>query len=285
MDLAAKPLEHYLGVMVEHYERWDMGKRFVEVHIEKELYANWKAAKEAFMENYHTHETHPQLMYGNADEVTQYDIYGDHVTRFYACNGVSSPHLPKPLSEDEILATMLVGDRSLLGDELKRKPGESARVVMARFLRKVMGERYRVDLSKYTDTEVLDVLEYQLFPNMILFPGLSISMVYRFRPIGTDPNRSLFELLVLRPVPDEGPRPQPAEPFRLAENDSFTTVPGMDQALGAVYDQDTGILRAQQEGFMASGRGAQTLTNYQEVCIRALHRTLDKYLHGAPLEP
>lgn len=36
---------------------------------------------------------------------------------------------------------------------------------------------------------------------------------------------------------------------------------------------------------MASGRGRQTLTNYQEVCIRALHRMLDKYLHGAPIEP
>lgn len=48
MDPAAKLLEHYLGVMVEHYERWDMAERFVEVHIEKELYANWKAAKEAF---------------------------------------------------------------------------------------------------------------------------------------------------------------------------------------------------------------------------------------------
>jgi phenylpropionate dioxygenase-like ring-hydroxylating dioxygenase large terminal subunit len=285
MDENARPLRQFLGAMCEDFQRWDLAGRFVEVHIEKVLHANWKSAKEAFMENYHTHETHPQLLAGNGDEMTQYDVLGDHVARFYVANGVSSPHLDRPLSEKELLETMLVGDRSMLSAGLEIKEGESARTVMARYLRQVIGERYRADLSRYTDTEILDVIEYQLFPNMIVFPGISISMVYRFRPIGMDPNRTLFELLVLRPIADDGERPDPAQPVRLREEDSFTTVPGMDAALGAVYDQDTGILRSQQEGFHASYKGAETLTNYQEVCVRHLHRTLDKYLHQDKISP
>jgi phenylpropionate dioxygenase-like ring-hydroxylating dioxygenase large terminal subunit len=274
-----------MGVMPDHFKDWDLENRFIELHIEKELYANWKTAEEAFMENYHTQEAHPQLRYGNGDEMTQYDIFGDHVSRFYATNGVSSPHLERPLTEQELLDLMLVGDRSVLGDEMNLGKDETARMVMARFLRKVMGDKYKCDLSRFSDTEMIDVIEYHLFPNMILFPGISLPMVYRFRPIGMDPNRSLFEMIILKPVPDDGERPEPAAPYRITENESFTSVPGMDQALGHVFDQDTGILRSQQEGFLAAKKKGETLTNYQEVRVRHVHQTLDKYLNGEQLRP
>lgn len=282
MDDNAPSLEEYMAPLAEHFEGWDLSKRYVDIHIEKELYANWKTAQEAFMENYHTQETHPQLLLGNGDENTQYDIFSDHVSRFYATNGVSSPHLEKPLTEQELVNTMLVGDRTMLADELTLHVGETARVVMARVLRKVLSEAYKADMSRYTDTEMLDVMEYSLFPNMTLFPGLSLPMIYRFRPLGDDPNRSLFDLLFLRPIPDSGERPEPAQPVRLTEQDSYTTVPGIDPDFGHVYDQDTDNLRAQQEGFRAAKKKGQTLTNYQEVRIRHLEQTLDKYLREEP---
>ncbi len=278
MDENAPSLEDYMAPLAEHFRDWDLSKRYVAVHIEKELFANWKTAQEAFMENYHTQETHPQLMYGNGDEVTQYDIFSDRVSRFYSANGVSSPHLEKPLTEQQLVDTMLVGDRTVLKDALTVGEGETARVVMARVLRQVLGEQYQADLSHYTDAEILDVPEYMLFPNMTLFPGISLPMLYRFRPIGNDPDRSLFEILFLRPLPDSGERPAPATPIRLKELDSYTTVPGVDPGFGIVYDQDTNNLRAQQEGFKASRKKGQTLTNYQEVRIRHFQQTLDKYL-------
>ena len=37
-------------------------------------------------------------------------------------------------------------------------------------------------------------------------------------------------------------------------------------------------LRAQQEGIRAARKPGETLLNYQEVRIRLLHHTLDKYL-------
>lgn len=278
MDPEAEPFERYAKTLIEHFKDWKLEDRYVELHIEKELYANWKASQEAFMENYHTHETHPQLMQGNGDENTQYDIFDDHVSRFYAANGVNSPHLKTPLSEQELVNTMLVGDRRVVNDDMILKPGETARVLMARMMRQVLGEKYKHDMSRYTDTEMLDVQEYALFPNMTLFPGLSLPMIYRFRPIGMNPNRSLFELIFLRPVPDDGTRPEPAQPVRLSEDESYTTVDGIDPGFGHVYDQDTGNLRCQQEGFMAAHKKGQTLTNYQESRIRHLHQTLDKYL-------
>ncbi|GAB4144811.1 MAG: aromatic ring-hydroxylating dioxygenase subunit alpha [Sphingomonadales bacterium] len=278
MDENAPPLEDYMGVLPEHFANWHLENRYVELHMAKELPCNWKTALEAFLESYHTMETHPQLMQGVNDANVQYDVYGDHVSRFYAASGVNSPHLEKPLTDQELVNTMLVGDRSVLSESLTVGEGETARTVMARFLRKVLGEKYRTDLSSYSDSEIIDTIEYYLFPNMVLFPGLSLPMVYRFRPIGMDPNRTVFEILFLRPVPDDGIRPPPAEVVRVREDESYSSVPGMDEAFGHVYDQDTDNLRAQQHGFLASRKGAQTLGNYQEVRIRHVHRTVDKYL-------
>ncbi len=173
---------------------------------------------------------------------------------------------------------MLVGDRAVLGDDLKMQPGESARIVMARMMRKALGASYGTDLSGYADTEMIDVAQYSIFPNMILFPQWSLPMVYRFRPIDNDPDRTLFELLFLRPNPDDGPRPPYAEPHRLTEAESYMSAPGFDPDLGHVYDQDTDNLRAQQEGFRAARKEGQTLLNYQEVRVRHLHQTLDTYL-------
>ncbi|WP_159983655.1 MULTISPECIES: Rieske 2Fe-2S domain-containing protein [unclassified Novosphingobium] len=288
LDTDPMPLQDYLGVLPEHFRDWGMADRYVELHMAKELPCNWKTAQEAFLESYHVIETHPQLMTGVGDANVQYDCYGDHVSRFYAVGGVNSPHLEKPLSEQDLVNMMLVGDRSVL-DELTVRPGETARLVMARFLRRTLADKYLADLSRFSDSEIIDTIEYHLFPNMILFPGLSLPMVYRFRPIGLDPNRTLFEILFLRPVPDCKKRPEPAPAVYVKENESYSIVPGMDVAFAMVYDQDTNNLRSQQQGFLNalhSGRKvAQTLGNYQEVRIRHFNATVDKYVKDEKIEP
>src|SRR5690606_32386191 len=112
MDENARPLHEYLGVIPEHFRNWDMENRYITLHIQKELPCNWKAAAEAFMENYHTRETHPQLLASTSEPSTQYDIYGDHVSRFYALMGIQSPHLERKLTEQELLDQFLISDSS-----------------------------------------------------------------------------------------------------------------------------------------------------------------------------
>ncbi|WP_380878516.1 hypothetical protein ACFB49_17240 [Sphingomonas sp. DBB INV C78] len=288
LDPDAKPLEDYLGVLPDHFADWGLEERYVDLHMAKELPCNWKTAQEAFLESYHVLETHPQLMAGVGDANVQYDCYGDHVSRFYAAGGVNSPHMEEQLSEQELVNMMLVGDRSVL-DDMNVGEGETARIVMARFLRRTLGEKYGTDLSRFSDSEMIDTIEYHLFPNMVLFPGLSLPMVYRFRPIGMDPNRTLFEILFLRPLPDDRDPPEPAQVFHVKEEESYSIVPGMDPAFGAVYDQDTNNLRSQQKGYLNalhSGRKTgQTLGNYQEVRIRHFNATIDKYLAGEAIVP
>ena len=146
-------------------------------------------------------------------------------------------------------------------------------------LRKLFDEEMDVEVpDELTIGEIIDTAEYTVFPNMFMFPGLSLPMVYRFRPIGNDPDQSLFDLLYLRPIPRSGEAPEPPEPVRITIEESYTSVPGMDPDMGHVYDQDTKNLGLQQEGFKAAGKKGETLGNYQEIRIRHLHQTIDKYL-------
>ena len=280
LDDNAEDLEVYLQELPEHFKDWDMEHRFTEVHVAKELPCNWKAALEAFLEAYHVMETHPQLLEGTSDANIQYDIYQQHITRFYSASGASSPHLERPLTEQELVDAMLVGDRSMLTDELEVKEGETARIVMARFLRKTLGEKYQVELDHFSDAEIIDTIEYHVFPNMVLFPGLSLPMVYRFRPLGCDPDRSLFEILFLRPFAPGAERPDAPEVSLVKEEESYAVAEGLDPDMAHVYDQDTSNMRAQQLGFKAAKKNGGTLGNYQEARIRHFHQVLDGYING-----
>jgi hypothetical protein len=156
--------------------------------------------------------------------------------------------------------------------------GKLARSVYAEYQRKTMGEEMGVDLSGYSDSEMVDSIEYHLFPNMFMFPGITLPMIYRFRPIGNDPGRALFDLLFLRPLAPGQERPEAPKPHRLTSGESYATAPGMSQGLGFVYDQDTDNLAMQYKGFQTSRKRGQTLGNYQEARVRRVHMTLDKFL-------
>jgi hypothetical protein len=129
-------------------------------------------------------------------------------------------------------------------------------------LREQISQASGVPLDMYSDSEMLDSIEYHLFPNMCLFPGVSLPMIYRFRPIGTDPSRSLFDLMFLKLVPPGTPVEHPPEPVRLTVEQSYAEAPGMNPGLGGVYDQDTDNLALQYQGFLGSAKRGQTLGNY-----------------------
>ena len=230
------------------------------------------------MENYHTRVTHPQLLSTSSEPSTQYDLFSDHVTRFYVLFGMQSPHLEEQLSEQEILDQMLVSDSSVLDQDVLKVPeGGTARRTLTKFMRDLFKNTYDMDTLHLSDSEILDSIQYNLFPNMFLFTGLSLPMIYRFRPLGTDPHSSLFDLVFLAPVPQSGERPAPADIIHLGKDESFTTIKSMDQNMAHIYDQDTGNLKNQQLGFKTSKKPGMTLGNYQESRIRHFHKVIDKY--------
>ena len=279
-DHDAMPLADFLGVLPEHFANWRMEDKFIAMHVRKMLPANWKACLEAFLESYHVLETHPQGVATVGDANSQYDIYGEHVSRFVHLVGFPSPHIRAPRTEQQTLdALMAEGVVEGVGKNPLQVPeGGRAREVFADYLKDLLGRAYQKDFSRLTVTETIDAIEYSLFPNTCFFPSLLFPMVYRFRPNGSDPDSTIFDLLYLQPLPDSGKRPDPAEPVELDFDQSFHIVPGFDLGLATIYDQDTGNLIGQQRGFKSSTKPGQTLGNYQEIRARHVHQTLDKYL-------
>ncbi|MBI1180472.1 MAG: aromatic ring-hydroxylating dioxygenase subunit alpha, partial [Alphaproteobacteria bacterium] len=277
MDENAGPLEDFLEVLPAHFAHWPLEKRYTALHVQKVLPANWKAAQEAFAEAYHVLETHSQALYTASDANAQYDVFGERTSRFIHTVGIPSPHVAEPVSETEILRRMRGG-----GEDLSVPEGGTARSVVAEQMRTAMGEAFDVDLSGLSPSELMDSIQYHLFPNTYLHSGVALPLVYRFRPNGMDVNSAIFDILVLRPVPEHGEAPEAPEPVRLKPGETYTTVPGLDPGLAVVYDQDTGNLEMQQRAFQSAAAGAgkrgETLGNYQEIRIRRIHKTLDKYL-------
>lgn len=275
-DDEAEPLEDFLGVLPEHFADFGIEDRYIETHLCKRLPVNWKAAEEAFMEAYHVKETHA----GGADysePITTYDIFPENVNRFIHTVGSANPRMPEPPTEQELMA-QLWGRRGPADGGVPEVPeGKTARDVYAEIVKTQLGEQYDQNFSHYSTARTLDSIEYFVFPNFFIFPGLSLPMAYRFRPDPEDPDYSCFDLYFLRPRHPEKEPPPPPDPLMLDVEDSYTQVEGLG-FLGAVYDQDTSNMAAQTRGFKTCARGSQTLGNYQECRIRHLHKRVNDYV-------
>ena len=279
LDPDAPPLLEYLHPLPEHIDSRVFEERYVAQHIQKELNCNWKIASEAFLEAYHVMETHSQLMRTNGDANTQYDFYGDHISRLINVAGSPSAFLKEAITEQEILDLFLIGDRDDVAEGLVVPEGGNARQVMAQHFRDSVGKK-GPDLSQVSDSEIVDSIAYFVFPNQQFFSGVSFPIVYRFRPLGMHKDRALFDLILLKPRPADGTWVEPALPVWLKAEESYTIVPGMDPYVGEVFDQDTGNMQAAHEGALAAAKPGATLGNYQEVRIRHFHQTLSKYLES-----
>lgn len=280
MDTNAPSLADYIGPeALAHIKAWKLEDRYIYCHVIKRLSCNWKLNIEAFLEAYHVIETHPQVAPSNGDANSQYDWYGEHVNRFISTLGVVSPHLYGKVTEQQLFEQFTLGDSSAVGGARPQlKEGETARQAMADMFRGMFEKATNTDLSHVSDSELLDCFSYTIFPNLFLFPGISLPMVYRFRPDPRDHRKSFYEVMFLRPVPKDGTRPMPAEPVVLRDDQSFTEAEGMDPGFGKILDQDTDNLFLQQEGLEASAKPGITLGNYQEVRVRHFERSVEKYM-------
>jgi phenylpropionate dioxygenase-like ring-hydroxylating dioxygenase large terminal subunit len=284
MDANAPSFADYVGPEAKsHFDKWGLEDRSIYLHVVKRLPCNWKLGIDAFLEAYHVIETHPQVAISNADANSQYDTYGEHVNRFISTLGVLSPHLYGQYTEQDIFDQFTIGDASAMGDSAKPKvpEGSTARAEMAVMFRGMFEQASGSDLSGMSDSELLDAFSYTIFPNIFLWPGISLPLVYRFRPDPQDHRKCIYEVFFMRPVPPGSARPMPAEPIRLEDHQSFCEAPGMTAAFGKILDQDTDNLVLQQEGLEASAKQGLTLGNYQEIRVRHFERAVDKYVAKA----
>lgn len=266
------PLLDYLEVLPSELEASPLENRYKSVHVRKVIPCNWKVALEAFAESYHVVRTHPQALPFTGDANAQYDVWPQaaHVSRMITLTAVPSPHLADP--DDETIVAAL----RTLGDETVRPPHLTPRQFVADRHRAYYARKLDADLSEFSDAEILDSIQYHVFPNFSPWAGIGQPIQYLWRPNGNDPDSSIMDVMYLTPLPRSGERPPSAEVHELAPDEPWTNAKELGK-FGPVFDQDQTNFPLVQKG-MKSGRKGNTYSVYQESKIRHFHRTLDRYL-------
>ena len=276
-DARAEPLESFIGPTVRrHFLRWPLADRWIQAHAAMFVPANWKVTLEAFLEVYHVAVTHPAAGIFANDVATKYDHFGKHgrmhMVKFVAPNGVA----------EQTLVDRWIGmGLAVSADAIPKVPtGGRARAVLADYQRKKLRERMGTDLSRLSDAEMLDTIEYFIFPNFAPWGGFGNNLVYRVRPHGKNCDSCIFEVMITAPDPI-GEKPADVPVTWIAEGGSWMDAPGMT-GLGAVLDEDIANLRRVQLGLHSDGFSKVQLARYQEGIIRHMHATIDEYIqsHG-----
>lgn len=291
MDPECQPLEEYLGDLPRHFERWALDKRYKIAHVARVMRANWKVTLEAFIESFHVITTHPQILTTLGDANTEYDVYKDqpHFNRMISAQGIPSPHLgpdvPEQVVLDSMLETASYYENMAAADPRRRvspdvrvqvPEGGTAREVLAAMMRADQ-DPLAPDVSEASDSEILDAIQYTLFPNLFPWGGAKTTICYRFRPNGNNPDTSIMECMLLAPLADGAERPAPAKIHWLEPDEDWLNAPELG-ILAAIFDQDSENLSRVQRGLRASRKQGVTLGNYQEVRVRHFNQTLDEYL-------
>jgi phenylpropionate dioxygenase-like ring-hydroxylating dioxygenase large terminal subunit len=281
MDENCESLESFLGDFVQEFDRWDFKNKYIMNHIAKRVDMNWKVGIEAFAESYHVIETHPQIMPSTADANTQYDVDpARNYNRMITAMGVQSPHM------EEITQQAIVDSMSprahRLGmnmDDFKVPEGQTAREFLAEMRRKTVGAAKNHDYSHATDSEMMDAIQYFVFPNFFPWGGMGTNITYRFRPDGLNPDSALMEVFILSDYDQSGPRPEPAPMRLLGEDQEWIVAEDEIGGLAGVFQQDMTNMPRVQKGMKSLKRGV-TLANYQESRLRHLHWKIDEYINA-----
>ncbi|GFM30593.1 SRPBCC family protein [Novosphingobium sp. PY1] len=279
-------LEEFLEPLPEFFKRWRHEECVTVAWVGKVVKANWKITMEAFMESYHAYVTHPQLMPFTGDANAAYHVLSPHVNVNYTPFGVVSPHVSDmKLSEQWIVDEFRKFNGRSADNYEENKDGHAIDLPEGRTARQALGDAMRQtsekmfggDYSQVSESELLDALVYNVFPNFAPWGGFMPNIVYRWRP-WPDQDRCLMEVRVIARVPQGQPRPAGVPMHMLGEDEDWSDAPELG-VLGAVVDQDMTNMELTHEGLKASKNQRVELGDYQEVRIRHFHQTLDSYLN------
>jgi len=275
LDDSAPPLRECIEPFATILDAWHMESLQPEWWFACRLPVNWKIAEEAFLEQYHVLEAHPQLR-----------IPGRMPPRS------GKPFDPQGWIDGELqyLRTMSEGmsgmvhatdvqvaERLRTEVELPADPAQAA-AAWQRALNDAVVERHRAAGADIPDLNDLDARGigdsmFYCFPGLFVLPMYSSASSYRFRPLG--PEETLMEIWSLTRFPVGAERPALTPP-EVWEHD--------DERWPPIPAQDFSNLPKQQKGLHAKGFEYMRLSEQAEGGISNFERLVDGFLAGLPYD-
>jgi nitrite reductase/ring-hydroxylating ferredoxin subunit len=273
-DDTAPPLRQCIEPMAGVLDAWKVESLRAEWWYACRLPANWKIAEEAFFEQYHVLQAHPQLR-----------IPG----RFPPGN--TADFDPRAFLEAELryLRTMSMGMGGMVhANDVEIAEGmadlelpadyERARSAWERSLNELVTRTHREsgcdmpDLNELAEHGLNEPMAY-CFPHYFVLPMYSSASAYRFRPLG--PEETLMEIWSLTRFPVGAEPVTPPIPERW-EHDDPRWPPIPTQDFSNIPKQQRGLHERSFEYMRLSERNEGHISNY--------HRVIDGFLAGLPYE-
>ena len=242
---------------------------------------NWKVVVDAFIETYHLHAVHPQMLAIADDVHTPITLYDKH-SMFMQPYGVPSPRRNGTVSDQELWDEFIrnLGHRLGLTFASIEDPGPAPSVPEGQTLRDVLVSKIRAHLATLTsryetldDNHVIDDFHYHVFPNSVFNVFAGWYGLIRARP-GPTPHESYIDMwnFDLRPAdaPDRHPRPR----VNVLDPDDLSS-------LGTVLPQDIDVLTRAQKGLRQASESVLRLVP-AEARIGRMHEILDRYIDPPP---
>ncbi|WP_123366612.1 aromatic ring-hydroxylating dioxygenase subunit alpha [Pseudomonas brassicacearum] len=283
MNPQAPALLDFLGDVTRVMESYQMEDMHVVRDVVLTMDCNWKVGLEAFLESYHLHATHPQAMPVTEDYLGQFDIYKNGHARHVTAVAIPSVRLKDQTTVSPLLQYLMMDS----GVDPTSYSGTAADVRAAICdAKRSPDNRFGLDYSRFTDSQITDDWNYFLFPNMTFNSHPEGILIMRFLPHPTDPGLFHYHVLVIMPKLKESAK----APFYMGveEGDDISGATRPDRIrsskefpqLGEVLEQDIGNIEAVQQGLQSKGFAEGMRYGEQELRIQVFHAELDRYLKG-----
>ena len=283
MDPLAPPLRTALGVLPEVLDCYRPEDMIVVKDVSARWPINWKIGLDAFMEGYHAHCRHPELIRLIDDYHFQHDLFDAGHSKMIIPFALKSPRLPDQHSMTAELSALLA-EVGLDGSSYEgRLDAVRPAYIEAR---RAWGARHGFDFSVFSDSQVADDWNFNVFPNVTFNVHPEGILVMRFRPHASDPEQCHYDVWVLARSCDD---PDFQLPFYMdtpnvdltgnAQRPVRRYIEHGEAGMGAVLDQDGEQLPLVQRGVRSAGfRGLRL--SYQEVRLRHYYTHYWRYCAG-----
>jgi hypothetical protein len=287
MDEAAPPLLDYLAPIPDFFAPYQVEKMRLTRARSTVVPANWKVVIDAFNEGYHLVGVHPQMLQYLDDTRFRYAQYGMHSVfgPGPGAMGHPSPRLGDAVPDRTEMLLALVEDMAgesdvfteaevavvgeIVSNGLEIPEGETLNSVLAG-MRRVLAQSKGIDLWGLPDTDILEGMAWNIFPNVALPLNAASGYFFRSRPNGRDPGSCLFDIWTLQRVGEgEEPVVKREEYPRLEEHD-----------WGRVLLQDFSTFGTVQRG-MRSRRFEGSICGRPDSGIDNFHTHIREYIGWA----
>jgi len=271
----APPLRQCIEPFATILEAWKIESLRVEWWYACRLPVNWKLAEEAFMEQYHVVEAHPQLVIPGRDPSRS----GGAVDP----QALVDAEIQYLRTMSEGMAGMVHANDVRVAERLRETVAlppdpTTAMSTWHHALNDAVADWHRAagsDIPDLNDLEARGLNEPMAFcfPHHFVLPMYSSASSYRFRPLG--PEETLMEIWSLTRFPEGTAREKPTPP-EVWEHD--------DPRWPPIPAQDFSNLPRQQKGLHAKTFEYMRLSEGVEGGISNFERTVDGYLAGLPYD-